>query len=217
LYYNEDASEIFDPSNETQLSKTLDLVPIVFYWDDFSTTIETSVNGTFSIILPEGSVVDAIAQLGTNLKLVNGTQFTVETGMDEVTMVARPGQTVNGAISINRADNYYNTDVGGWESVTVIAKNLDYDVTWRAQSNDGGAFDMVLPKGTWNFSVESDDFVSGVNTTTIDNTENNVEILIYPEDSLLSIDFFLDNTGDNNITNGTSVNYGFRLLSLIGG
>ena len=217
LYFNEDASEIFDPSNETQVSKTLELVPIVFYWDDFSTTIETSGNGTFSIILPEGSVVDAIAQLGTNLKLVNGTQFTVETGMDEITMVARPGQTVNGAISINRADNYYNTDVGGWESVTVIAKNLDYDVTWRAQSNDGGAFDMVLPKGTWNFSVESDNFVSGVNTTNITNAENNVEILIYPEDSLLSIDFFLDNTGDNNITNGTSVTYGFSLLSLIGG
>ena len=76
---------------------------------------------------------------------------------------------------------------------------------------------MVLPKGTWNFSVESDNFVSGVNTTNITNAENNVEILIYPEDSLLSIDFFLDNTGDNNITNGTSVNYGFSLLSLIGG
>ena len=212
LYFNEVVTE-----NNIDYNKTLDLVPIVFYWDDFSTTIETSSNGTFSIVLPEGSVVDAITQVGTSLKLVNGTQFTVESGMDDLTMLARPGQSINGLISINRANNLYHSDVAGWEPTTVIAESTDYDVKWRAQTNEGGAFDMVLPKGNWEFSAESDLFTSGTNSTSVDNFNNTVEILIYPEDSLLSVDFFLDISADNNISNGTPVNYGFSIISLIGG
>ena len=192
-------------------------MPIVFYWDGFSTTVETSSDGKFSLVLPEGSTVDAIAQLGVDLKLVNGTQFTVVADMDEITMVARPGQSITGAISINRADNLYNGDIGGWESVTVIAENLDYDVQWRAQANDGGFFEMVIPKGNWQFTVDSDEFISGTNVTNVDNFNNTVEVIIYPDDSLLSVDFFLDNSGDNNLSNGTPVSYDFSLISLING
>ena len=212
LYYNENSTDLSIDEN-----KILDFVPIVFYWDGFSTTVETSSEGKFSLVLPEGSTVDAIAQLGVDLKLVNGTQFTVDADMDEITMVARPGQSITGSISINRADNLYNGDIGGWESVTVIAENLDYDVQWRAQANDGGFFDMVLPKGNWQFSVNSDEFISGTNVTNVDNFNNTVEVIIYPDDSLLSVDFFLDNSGDNNLSNGTPVSYDFSLISLING
>ena len=212
LYYNENISD-----NSIDEDKILDFVPIVFYWDDFSTTVETSFNGTFSLVLPEGAVVDAIAQLGVDLKLVNGTQFVVDPGMDEINMVARPGQSITGAISINRANNLYNFEIGGWESVTAIAESLDYDVKWRAQVNEGGTFDMVLPKGNWQFSVDSDEFISGTNITNVDNNNNTIEILIYPDNSLLSVDFFLDNSGDNNLSNGTPVSYDFSLISLIGG
>ena len=212
LYYNENLTD-----NSIDENKKLDFVPIVFYWDGFSTTIETSSNGTFSLVLPEGSVVDALAQLGVDLKLVNGTQFTVEPEMGEVIMVARPGQSITGAISINRVNNLYNSEVAGWEPVTVIAESLDYDVKWRALVNDGGTFDMVLPRGNWEFSVPSDDFVSGTNITDVDNSNNTIEVIIYPENSTLSVDFFLDNSGDNNLSNGTPIDYDFSLISLIGG
>ena len=212
LYYDENIE-----SDAIDTSKILDFVPIVFYWDDFSTTVETSSDGTFSIVLPVGSEVDAIAQLGVDLKLVNGTKFTVEENMDKITMVARPGQAVDGAVSVNRENNLFNSEIGGWEPVTVVAQSDEHEVTWRSETNDGGFFNMVLPKGTWEFTVLSDEITSGTNITNIDNNNNTVEVIVYPEDSILSIDFFLDNSADNNVSNGTPVTYDFSLLSLVDG
>ncbi len=212
LYYDENIqSDVIDTT------KILDFVPIVFYWDDFSTTIETSSDGTFSIVLPLGSEVDAIAQLGVDLKLVNGTKFTVLEDMNEITMVARPGQAVDGAVSINRANNLFNSEFGGWEPVTILAQSDEHDVTWRSESNEGGFFNMVLPKGTWEFTVSNEDINSGTNVTNIDNSNNTVEVIIYPVDSLLTVNLFLDNSADNNVSNGTAVVYDFSLLSLVNG
>ena len=212
LYYDENID-----SDTIDTDKTLDFVPIVFYWDDFSTTIETSSDGKFSIVLPVGTEIDAISQLGVDLKLVNGTKFTVEENMDDIIMVARPGQAVDGAVSINRENNLFNSEIGGWEPVTVIAQSDDFDVTWRSETNDGGFFEMVLPKGVWEFTVQSDEMSSGTNITNIDNYNNTVEVIVYPEDSILVVDFFLDNSGDNNVSNGTPVIYDFSLLSLVDG
>ena len=212
MYYDENID-----SDTIDTDKTLDFVPIVFYWDDFSTTIETSSDGKFSIVLPVGTEIDAISQLGVDLKLVNGTKFTVEENMDDIIMVARPGQAVDGAVSINRENNLFNSEIGGWEPVTVIAQSDDFDVTWRSETNDGGFFEMVLPKGVWEFTVQSDEMSSGTNITNIDNNNNTVEVIVYPEDSILVVDFFLDNSGDNNVSNGTPVIYDFSLLSLVDG
>ena len=132
-------------------------------------------------------------------------------------MVARPGQAVDGAVSINRENNLFNSEIGGWEPVTVIAQSDDFDVTWRSETNDGGFFEMVLPKGVWEFTVQSDEMSSGTNITNIDNNNNTVEVIVYPEDSILVVDFFLDNSGDNNVSNGTPVIYDFSLLSLVDG
>ena len=212
LYYDENIQ-----SDTIDTDKTLEFVSIDFYWDDFSTTVETSSDGTFSIVLPVGSEVDAIAQLGVDLKLVNGTKFTVEENMDKITMVARPGQAIDGAVSVNRENNLFNSEIGGWEPVTVIAQSDEYDVTWRSETDDGGFFTMVLPKGEWEFTVLSDEITSGTNTTNVDNNNNTIEVIIYPDDSILTIDFFLDNSADNNMSNGTPVTYDFSLLSLVDG
>ena len=212
LYYDENTQ-----SDTIDTTKILDLVPIEFYWDDFSTTIETSSDGTFSIVLPVGSEVDAIAQLGVDLKLVNGTKFTVEENMDMVTMVARPGQAIDGAVSVNRENNLFNSEIGGWDPVTVIAQSDEHDATWRSETDDGGFFTMVLPKGAWEFTVLSDEITSGINVTNVDNNNNTIEVIIYPEDSILTVDFFLDNSADNNVSNGTPVTYDFSLLSLVDG
>ena len=138
--------------------------------------------------MPVGSEVDAIAQLGVDLKLVNGTKFTVEENMDKITMVARPGQAIDGAVSVNRENNLFNSEIGGWEPVTVIAQSDEYDVTWRSETDDGGFFTMVLPKGEWEFTVLSDEITSGTNTTNVDN--NNNTCLLYtspsPRDATLS-------------------------------
>ena len=146
----------------------MEFVSIDFYWDEFSTTVETSSDGTFSIILPVGSEVDAIAQLGVDLKLVNGTKFTVEENMDKITMVARPGQAIDGAVSVNRENNLFNSEIGGWEPVTVIAQSDEHDATWRSEIDEGGFFTMVLPKGVWEFTVLSGEITSGINTTNVD-------------------------------------------------
>ena len=212
LYYDENTQ-----SDTIDTTKILDFVPVEFYWDDFSTTVETSSDGTFSIVLPVGSEVDAIAQLGVDLKLVNGTKFTVEENMDMVTMVARPGQAIDGAVSINRENNLFNSEIGGWDPVTVIAQSDEHDVTWRSETDDGGFFTMVLPKGAWEFTVLSDEINSGINVTNVDNNNNTIEVIIYPEDSILTVDFFLDNSADNNVSNGTPVTYDFSLLSLVDG
>ncbi|MBV22768.1 MAG: hypothetical protein CMA53_01535 [Euryarchaeota archaeon] len=212
LYYDENTK-----SDTIDTTKILDFVPVEFYWDDFSTTIETSSDGTFSIVLPVGSEVDAIAQLGVDLKLVNGTKFTVEENMDMVTMVARPGQAIDGAVSVNRENNLFNSEIGGWDPVTVIAQSDEHDVTWRSETDDGGFFTMVLPRGAWEFTVLSDEITSGSNVTNVDNNNNTIEVIIYPEDSILTVDFFLDNSADNNVSNGTPVTYDFSLLSLVNG
>ena len=212
LYYDENTQ-----SDTIDTTKILDFVPVEFYWDDFSTTVETSSDGTFSIVLPVGSEVDAIAQLGVDLKLVNGTKFTVEENMDMVTMVARPGQAIDGAVSINRENNLFNSEIGGWDPVTVIAQSDEHDATWRSETDDGGFFTMVLPKGAWEFTVLSDEINSGINVTNVDNNNNTIEVIIYPEDSILTVDFFLDNSADNNVSNGTPVTYDFSLLSLVDG
>ena len=134
-----------------------------------------------------------------------------------VTMVARPGQAIDGAVSINRENNLFNSEIGGWDPVTVIAQSDEHDVTWRSETDDGGFFTMVLPKGAWEFTVLSDEINSGINVTNVDNNNNTIEVIIYPEDSILTVDFFLDNSADNNVSNGTPVTYDFSLLSLVDG
>ena len=76
---------------------------------------------------------------------------------------------------------------------------------------------MVLPKGAWEFTVLSDEITSGINVTNVDNNNNTIEVIIYPEDSILTVDFFQDNSADNNVSNGTPVTYDFSLLSLVDG
>ena len=212
VYYNEDAN-LDTPLNE---SKTLDHVQVDFNWDGFSTSVQTDGEGHFSVVLPQGSTVDATVQLGENLKLVDGIHFTVEEGMDAISIDARPGYGVAGAININRIGNSYNANLGGWESVVVIATNSDYDVTWRAGTDENGLFQMVLPKGEWEFTLEDSEWLSpDTNITNVDGINNTVEILVYPANTNVEIDFFLDNSEDNNASNGTAVTYDFTIISMM--
>ena len=70
----------------------------------------TDANGVFNVVLPIGSVVDA-AVFGNVLNVVNGTRFTVQEGMENITMVARPGHDVSGNLNLNRLGNYYTHQI----------------------------------------------------------------------------------------------------------
>ena len=92
-------------------------------------------SGQFTVTLPEGAVVDATVE-GLIAGLVNGTKFTVSSGMEDIVMVATPGTTVFGLVSISRANNLYTSELIGWQQLTVSAQNDNYDVTWRKSVDD---------------------------------------------------------------------------------
>ena len=106
----------------------------------------TNESGQFTVTLPEGAVVDATVE-GLIAGLVNGTKFTVSTGMEDVVMVATPGTSVFGLVSVSRANNFYSSDFIGWQQLTVTAQNENYDVTWRKSVDNLGKFQMILPDG----------------------------------------------------------------------
>ena len=219
VYYEEDLeSQLVGPDE----GKILDYVAVEFHWGDFSIISETNGSGGFSVVLPEGAEVDATVQLhGAQLNMVNGTRFTVtEDGpvvgselVDNITMIARPGYAVEGQVNINRLDNPYHSSYGGWEPVTVTADNIDTDVRWRGQVAPTGQFQMVLPEGNWTFDLDAEWLSPMPVDLNVDGKNDTLDIMVYPVNSSVRIDFFLDHSGDNNASNGTAVTYDFRIVN----
>ncbi len=208
VYYEENSSAIFNPDEGKVIgADTL----INFDWDGFSTTATTNESGHFIVTLPEGATVDATVE-GLIAGLVNGTKFTVSSGMEEIVMVATPGTTVFGLVSVSRANNFYTSELVGWEQLTVSAQNDDYDVTWRKTVDDLGKFQMILPNGEWTFEVIGSDFDVSPATKAIDAENFSVEMILSPPNGTLSIEMFMDNSGDLNASNGTPVSYGFEII-----
>ena len=142
-------------SNSTIQAEVVDYTQVIFHWENFTTSETTDANGVFNVVLPIGSVVDA-AVFGNVLNVVNGTRFTVEESMDNITMVARPGHDVSGNLNLNRLGNYYTSNLDGWEPVTVYATNDQVDAVWHIQATQFGTFDTILPEGNWTFTTDLD-------------------------------------------------------------
>ncbi|PXF24849.1 MAG: hypothetical protein CXX70_10010, partial [Methanobacteriota archaeon] len=219
VYYDEDIESQVDEPSE---GKVLDHITVEFHWGDFSTTTDTNGSGDFSIILPEDAVVDATVQLaGAQLNLVVGTRFTVtEDGpmvdsetLDNLTMIARPGYTVEGHVNINRPDHPYNSLYGGWEPVTATADNTETDVRWHGQVEPSGMFLMVLPEGNWTFNLDAEWLSPMPADLYVDGKNDTIDVMVYPSNSTVTIDFFLDLSRDNNASNGTAVTYPFTIVS----
>ena len=219
VYYDEDIESQVDEPSE---GKVLDHITVEFHWGDFSTTTDTNGSGDFSIILPEDAVVDATVQLaGAQLNLVVGTRFTVtEDGpmvdselFDNLTMIARPGYTVEGHVNINRPDHPYHSLYGGWEPVTATADNTETDVRWHGQVEPSGMFLMVLPEGNWTFNLDAEWLSPMPADLYVDGKNDTIDVMVYPSNSTVTIDFFLDLSRDNNASNGTAVTYPFTIVS----
>ena len=200
-------------SNSTIQAEVVDYTQVIFHWENFTTSETTDANGVFNVVLPIGSVVDA-AVFGNVLNVVNGTRFTVEEGMDNITMVARPGHDVSGNLNLNRLGNYYTSNLDGWEPVTVYATNDQVDAVWHIQATQFGTFDTILPEGNWTFTTDLDWLNASEATLMVDGENDTLEMYLYPAPSFLEIDFFLDNSGDNNVANGTPVEYKFSVVPL---
>ena len=208
VFYEENASAIFNPDDGKIIgADTL----INFDWNGFSTSSLTNESGQFTVTLPEGAIVDATVE-GSVAGLVNGTKFTVSSDMGEIVMVATPGTNVFGLVSISRANNFYTDELQGWEQLTVSAQNEDYDVTWRKSVDVDGKFQMILPDGDWTFDILDSDIEVSPVTKSIDSENFSVELILTPPNGTLSLDMFMDISGDLNSSNGTPVSYGFEII-----
>ncbi len=160
-----------------------------------------------------GVTVDAFVYAGVQNK-VNGTRFTVVDDMENISMVAKSGFEVNGVINVNRIGNLFSSDLIGWESTTVYATHDTYEAIWVMELLEDGTFSSDLPPGNWSFTTD----VSWLNITEthllVDGENDTIDLLSFPANSYIEIDFFLDYSGDNNVSNGSPVQYDFSIISL---
>ena len=212
VYYEENVSAEFNPDDNKLIGSD---VAVEFHWDGFSTSAVTNESSEFSISLPEGAVVDATVE-GIVASLVAGDSFTVSEDMDAVVMVARPGISISGMVSINRANNLYSPSFAGWEQITVTADSEEHDVTWREQIPVDGLFDMVLPEGNWTFDIEGPEFLGATPIQkNIDDKNTSLEMILHPSNGTLSVTMFIDHSNDGNSSNGTLVSYDFEIVSMM--
>ena len=216
VYYNENTD-----SDGPDEGKVLDFVEVQFHWGEFNTIANTDGGGEFSVVLPEGATVDATVQLaGAMLNLVNGTRFSVTSegpsinGIthDNLTLIAAPGHLVEGIVSINRASNLLRSSYGGWQPIQVTADDSQTQVRWHTDVTMDGKFEMVLPSGNWTFDIDADWIESEPSQVLVDGEDDFVDIITMPENSTISIELFLDYSGDNNASNGTAVTYPFNIV-----
>ena len=126
-------------------------------------------------------------------------------------MVATPGTNVFGLVSVSRANNFYSSELIGWQQLTVSAQNENYDVTWRKSVDDLGKFQMILPDGEWTFEIVDSDIAYSPVTKSIDSENFSVEMILSPPNGTLSLEMFMDDSGDLNSSNGTPVSYDFEI------
>ena len=124
---------------------------------------------------------------------------------DSLSMIAMPGYSVQGLVSINREANPYRSTYGGWEPVTVTADNQEPEVRWHGQVAPDGIFNMVLPGGNWTFDLNADWLNPVATDLEVDGKNDSIELINHPLNSTLTIEFFLDHSGDNNASNGTYI------------
>ena len=218
VYYDEDLEFNEDGPDE---GKFLDYVQVDFHWDGFSTAAQTDGLGHFSVVLPEGAVVDATVQLpGAMLNLVNGTRFTVTSEgpsingeeFDNLTLIATPGYLVEGTVNINREDNPLQSYYGGWQPIVVTADNSETEVRWHASVMSNGQFMMTLPGGNWTFDLDADWISSTSTDLEVDGKNDTIDIITSPVNSSVTISLFLDHSADNNADNGTAVTFPFSIV-----
>ena len=98
----------------------------------------------------------------------------------------------------------------------IVASNDDGEITgfWKEEVNPMGLFEMLLPLGNWTFMLDAGELGTGPTVQKEVNTTVNVELILLADNSTVRIDLFIDDSMDNNASNGTLVPYPFEIKAL---
>jgi len=190
---------------------------ITFHWNDLSTTVYTGADGHFEVTLPVGVIVDASLEYALSSPYASNYRFTTSVDVDDnqsFELLAEEAVDISGTVNLDILGNYYDGNLGDWNAVTVIARQNPRDSSmpvWRAEVDKNGNFGMFIPEGNWSFIIDSDSLNSEESTFDINSTNKVVDLILYSVKSTVVIDFFIDHTGDGNISNGTMVQYPFAI------
>ena len=201
---------------ESVLPNTL----VSFFWDDLSTSTYTNLEGQFDITLPVNSTVDVSVEYSLEKAYSSNARFIVNDVLSDVqniSLLVEESVIVDGTVSMDVIGNYYTDSLKDWTEISVIAtqspENSSLPDT-RASVDSSGNFQMYLKEGDWKFTLADSPILSDEQTITINSTNKIVDLLTQSNHSTLIIDFYLDHSGDSNISNGTLVSYPFAIKSL---
>ena len=173
-------------------------------------TTTDSVNGTYSLRLPEGVVFHVTVDtdfgantLGAGMLVENASQvadadlFLLSTDIVQGTVWVRDSPTNGSGVT-------WGDGISGSEGAEVIATN-ENGLEWRDEIDDAGTFLMYLNDGNWTLTVSNADMnVAAVELDT-ENTSGQVELIANPANVSLTLRIFLDSNFDGVWENGTAI------------
>jgi len=213
---------LYQPNEETGLpGQPMEFQNVIFQWDGFTHSAVTDKMGEFSVTLPENANVDATVEIVVGVEgfYSNGTKFTVTAGMDDVIIEVVDSFSVMGTVNLNREGYRYVDEIVGWVPITVTATSSGgeaSDAMWTKPVSPSGTFEMLLPKGNWTFVLNPPGDLGVSSSVELDiNKSSDLDLILYKEsNSTVFVDFFIDHSKDNNISNGTPVQYPFEISSV---
>ena len=213
---------MYYPSADTGLpGQPMEYQEVIFQWNGFTQSTKTNELGEFSVILPENADVDATVEVIAGIEgfYSNGTRFTVIDGLEDVIITVVDAFLVTGSVNLNREGYRYMDDISGWIPVTVTANspnNESSNARWTKPVSQSGGFEMLLPKGNWTFRLNPPDDLGVSSAEELElNKSTELNLILFTEsNSTVMVDLFIDNTQDNNLSNGTPVQYPFEVSSL---
>ena len=210
---------LYQPTGETGLpGQPMEFQEVTFQWDGFTHRTMTDDSGEFSVTLPENAEVDATVEILVGIEgfYSNGTKFTVSAGMDDVIIDVVDSFSVIGTVNLNREGYRYVDEILGWVPITVTATSPGdeaSDASWTKPVSPSGTFEMLLPKGNWTFALNPPGDLGVSSSVELEiNKSSDLDLILFKElNSTVFVDFFIDHSKDNNISNGTPVQYPFEI------
>ncbi len=192
-------------------------VEVEFRNGDIIVYTNTSSDGLFNMTLPEGSQFNVTVDSGEPSHLVDGMLLDVTSDAESVDLILSEPTNVAGYIFINNSATgpIYDSSAPGYTSVEVGATDTDTGVTWYTMTDHNGRYNLILPDGTYSFSVDQNLLnIDGVTYST-SGDNSSWDLIAHPDNITVDVRVFLDTNSDQVFENGTAVNIDFQLQSSI--
>ncbi len=193
---------------------------VSFHWNGLSTSTYTNLEGEFEVTLPINSVVDISVQYSLDKAYSSNIRFTVNDILSDsqnITLMVEESIIIEGTVSIDVIGNYYSDSLKDWSEISVIASQSPTNSSLpdiRQVVDSSGNFQMYLKEGDWKFTLDGNSLESTDQNISINSTNKVVDLTMVSATSTILIDFYIDHSGDGNISNGTPVSYPFAIKSL---